>query len=161
MLRNRTPIVPYVRAPAQLVAGGPLYFATAANLCGSAVGLLVKSDFGRPTKVEGNPSHPASLGATDIFAQASVLDLWDPDRSQAVTHHGQVSTWDAVVATLSAKINHLPAGAGLRILTESVTSPTLASQLRSLLERYPAARWHQYQPINRDNVYEGARLAYG
>ena len=154
-------IVPYVRAPAQLVAGGPLYFATAANLCGSAVGLLVKSDFGRPTKVEGNPSHPASLGATDIFAQASVLDLWDPDRSQAVTHHGQVSTWDAVVATLSAKINHLPAGAGLRILTESVTSPTLASQLRSLLERYPAARWHQYQPINRDNVYEGARLAYG
>src|ERR1019366_4638623 len=83
-------IVPYVHAPPQLVAGDPLYFATAVNLCGAAAqGLLVKSNYGRPTKIEGNPSHPGSLGATDIFAQAAVLDLWDPDRAQAVLHRGQ------------------------------------------------------------------------
>src|SRR5450631_2620021 len=155
-------IVPYVHAPPQLVAGDQLYCATAANLCGAAQGLLVKSNYGRPTKIEGNPSHPGSLGATDIFAQAAVLDLWDPDRAQAVLHQGQVSTWDGFVEALSARIRRLSgAGPGLRILTESVTSPTLVGQLRALLERFPDARWHQYQPINRDNAYEGSRLAFG
>jgi Fe-S-cluster-containing dehydrogenase component len=154
-------IVPYVRRPPQLTAGDPLYFATAVSLGEDAVGLLVKSNMGRPTKVEGNPSHPGSLGATDVFAQACVLDLWDPDRSQAVTHRGQVSTWDAFVSSLSDRVSGLVAGAGLRILTESVTSPTLADQLAELLRRFPEARWHQYQPVNRDNVYEGARIAFG
>ena len=157
-------IVPYVHAPPQLVAGDPLYFATAVSLCGAAAqGLLVKSNYGRPTKVEGNPSHPGSLGATDIFAQAAVLDLWDPDRAQAVLHQGQMSTWDSFVEALSARMSRLSVntGTGLRILTESVTSPTLAAQLHALLERFPGARWHQYQPINRDNAYEGSRLAFG
>jgi molybdopterin-containing oxidoreductase family iron-sulfur binding subunit len=156
-------IVPYVHAPPQLVAGDPLYFATAANLCGTVQGLLVKSNYGRPTKIEGNPSHPGSLGATDIFAQAAVLDLWDPDRSQAVLHQGQTSTWDSFVNALSTRISRLSvnAGTGLRILTESVTSPTLADQLHALLARFPGARWHQYQPINRDHAYEGSRLAFG
>src|ERR1035441_9012206 len=113
-------IVPYVHAPPQLVAGDPLYFATAAALGGAAQGLLVKSNYGRPTKIEGNPAHPGSLGATDIFAQAAVLDLWDPDRAQAVLHRGQVSTWDAFVAALSARISRLSvnAGTGLRLLPE-------------------------------------------
>jgi Fe-S-cluster-containing dehydrogenase component len=156
-------IVPYVHAPPQLVSGDPLFFATVANLCGAAQGLLVKSNYGRPTKIEGNPSHPGSRGATDIFAQAAVLDLWDPDRSQAVLHRGEVSTWDAFVAALSTRLSHLSAsgGTGLRILTESVTSPTLADQLHSLLERFPGARWHQYEPINRDHAYAGSRLALG
>jgi len=156
-------IVPYVHAPPQLVAGDPLYFATATNLGGAAQGLLVKSNYGRPTKIEGNPSHPGSLGATDIFAQAAVLDLWDPDRAQAVLHQGQVSTWDSFVEALSARIARLSvnAGSGLRVLTESVTSPTLAGQLHALLERFPGARWHQYQPINRDHAIEGSRLAFG
>ncbi len=156
-------IVPYVHAPAQLVAGDPLYFATVANLCGAAQGFLVKSNYGRPTKIEGNPSHPGSLGSTDIFGQAAVLDLWDPDRAQAVLHKGQASTWDAFAAALNARISRLSAagGAGLRILTEGVTSPTFANQLHTLLERFPGARWHQYQPINRDHAYEGSRLAFG
>ncbi|MGO9036869.1 MAG: 4Fe-4S dicluster domain-containing protein [Steroidobacteraceae bacterium] len=156
-------IVPYVHAPPQLVAGDPLYFATAVNLGGAAQGLLVKSNYGRPTKIEGNPSHPGSQGATDIFAQAAVLDLWDPDRAQAVMHQGEVSTWDSFVEALSAGINRLSGndGKGLRVLTESVTSPTLAGQLHALLERFPGARWHQYQPVNRDHAFEGSRLAYG
>jgi hypothetical protein len=156
-------IVPYVHAPPQLVAGDPLYFATAASLGGAAQGFLVKSNYGRPTKIEGNPSHPGSLGATDIFAQAAVLDLWDPDRAQAVRHRGQETTWESFVAALSARMSRLAvdAGTGLRILTESVTSPTLGNQLHALLDRFPGARWHQYQPINRDRAYEGSRLAFG
>ncbi len=156
-------IVPYVHAPPRLVGGDPQYFATSADLCGTAQGLLVKSNYGRPTKIEGNPSHPGSLGATDIFAQAAVLDLWDPDRAQAVLHRSQVSTWNAFVADLGAHMSRLSvnAGTGLRILSESITSPTLAAQLRTLLERFPGARWHQYQPINRDHAYEGSRLAFG
>ena len=156
-------IVPYVHAPPQLVAGDPLYFATAASQGGAAQGFLVKSNYGRPTKIEGNPAHPGSLGATDIFAQASVLDLWDPDRAQAVRHRGQETTWEHFVAALSARLSALSVntGTGLRILTESVTSPTLGNQLHALLDRFPGVRWHQYQPINRDRAYEGSRLAFG
>ena len=74
-------IVPYARAPEELEPGKPLFFATAMTLAGSAIGLLVESHEGRPTKIEGNPDHPASLGATDVFSQASLLTLYDPDRS--------------------------------------------------------------------------------
>ncbi len=156
-------IVPYVHAPPQLVAGDPLYFATAASLGGAAQGFLVKSNYGRPTKIEGNPAHPGSLGATDIFAQAAVLDLWDPDRAQAVSHRGQETTWESFVDALSARLSRLAlgTGTGLRILTESVTSPTLANRMQALLDRFPGARWHQYEPINRDRAYEGSRLAFG
>jgi MoCo/4Fe-4S cofactor protein with predicted Tat translocation signal len=156
-------IVPYVNAPKDAASGDPRFFATAHCLGGFASGVLVESNMGRPTKVEGNPSHPASLGGTDIFAQASVLDLWDPDRSQVVTHLGEVSTWELFNSSLQKQMTMLAAkqGDGLRILTETVTSPTLAAQLRALLAKYPKAQWHQYEPLNRDNVYDGTRLAFG
>ena len=86
-------VFPYVKAPECIVPGEPLFFATAMPLGGIATGLLVESHMGRPTKIEGNPDHPASLGATDVFAQASVLGLYDPDRSQVVRHLGEVQTW--------------------------------------------------------------------
>ncbi|HZY84479.1 MAG TPA: TAT-variant-translocated molybdopterin oxidoreductase, partial [Gemmataceae bacterium] len=92
-----TDIVPYVRAPEEIIPGRPLFYATVMALGGAGVGLLVESHLGRPTKVEGNPEHPASLGATDIYHQASVLTLYDPDRSQTVTLLGQTSTWDAAL----------------------------------------------------------------
>src|SRR6185437_8003246 len=128
-----------------------------------ALGVLVESNMGRPTKVEGNPLHPASLGSTDVYAQASVLDLWDPDRAQAVTHRGEPGTWDEFAAALQARMAKLAQrqGDGLRVLTETVTSPTLAAQLQALLARYPKAQWHQYDPVNRDNVYDGTRIAFG
>ena len=156
-------IVPYVKAPEEVVPGQPLFFATAVALGGFAAGVLVESHMGRPTKIEGNPDHPASLGAADALTQATILSLYDPDRSQMVTQGGQPSTWDAFVAALGAELAKQAAsrGAGLRVLTETVTSPTLAAQLQALLAAYPAARWHQYEGVHRDHAIEGARLAFG
>ena len=156
-------ILPYVHAPAQLAPAQPLFFATAANFGQSSIGLLVQSNMGRPTKIEGNPNHPESLGATDIFSQASVLEVWDPDRSQAVTRRGEPSTWEAFLLALGERMDRLASldGAGLYVLTEEVHSPTLLSQIRAVLARFPAARWYRYQPINRDHAYEGSRLAFG
>ena len=154
---------PYVRAPEEIVPGKPLFFATAMTLGDTAVGLLVESHMGRPTKIEGNPDHPASLGATDLFNQASILTLYDPDRSQTVTLLGQTSTWEAAFGNLpvnrQSSIGQAIAhqrerkGAGLHVLTETVLSPTLAWQLEELLKVFPEARWHQYEPINRDMAY--------
>lgn len=156
-------IFPYVQPPEELVPGKPLYFATAMLRGGYANGVLVENHMGRPTKVEGNPEHPASLGATDIFAQAEVLNLYDPERSQTVSHLGRISTWEAFVTAMSNALEaqRAKAGAGLRILTETITSPSLAQQLETLLAAFPAAKWHQYEPVNRDDVYAGAKLALG
>jgi MoCo/4Fe-4S cofactor protein with predicted Tat translocation signal len=87
-------IVPYVRPPEEVVPGKPLFYATAMTLDGAGTGLLIETHMGRPTKVEGNPDHPSSLGATNVFHQAAVLELYDPDRSQTVRHLGQTRTWD-------------------------------------------------------------------
>jgi MoCo/4Fe-4S cofactor protein with predicted Tat translocation signal len=156
-------IVPYVKAPEEIIPGRPLFYATSMTNGGAAIGLLVESNMGRPTKVEGNPLHPASLGATDIFAQASVLQLYDPDRSQVVVREGRISNWPTFLSQVAdLRTNLGPAkGAGLRILTETVTSPFLASQIQALLNEFPAAQWHQWEPCSRDNVREGAKLAFG
>ena len=156
-------IVPFARTVEATVPGRPLYFASAASLGGFATGVLVESHMGRPTKIEGNPRHPASLGATDAITQASILGLYDPDRSQVTTHAGQISSWLSFVAVLRREIEaqRLSGGAGLRILTQTVTSPTLAGQITGLLEDFPAARWHQYEPTARDSAFEGSQLAFG
>ena len=141
-------IVPFARSPERVIPGKPLYFASALSLGGYAQGVLVESHYGRPTKIEGNPEHPASLGATDVFAQASVLTLYDPDRSQVVTTIGEISRWTTFIGELHRRLEaqRLTGGAGLRILTGTVTSPTLASQLGRLLEAFPSAGWHCYDP---------------
>jgi molybdopterin-containing oxidoreductase family iron-sulfur binding subunit len=157
------PIVPYVRQPEELVPGRPMFYATAFTLGGYASPLLVESHMYRPTKIEGNDEHPASLGGTDIFAQASILEMYDPDRSQTINNLGEVRTWgnflEAIRGPLSAQ--QAVQGAGIRILTPTVSSPTLADQMRELLKIYPQAKWHVYEPVNRDNVLEGAKLAFG
>jgi molybdopterin-containing oxidoreductase family iron-sulfur binding subunit len=159
----RDQIVPYVRPPEEVVPGKPLYFATAHLLSGYAQGTLVESNMGRPTKVEGNPQHPDSLGATDAFAQASVLTLYDPNRSQTVTFKGQINTWAEFLRNLHTVLPTLAAngGQGLRFLSESVTSPTFAAQMQQVLKTYPQARWHRWQPVGRANTLAGAKLAFG
>ena len=156
-------IVPYVRQPEEIVPGKPLFYATAMTVGGFATGLLAESHMGRPTKVEGNPLHPASLGATDAFAQASVLSLYDPDRSRTLLHLGEIRPWPAFLGEMRLVLEEERAssGEGLSILTETVTSPTLARQIGEIRAALPKARWHQWEPANRDNVREGARLAFG
>src|ERR1700674_4375593 len=153
-------IVPYVRQPEDLIPGKPLFYATAMPLGGVATGLLVESHEGRPTKIEGNPLHPGSLGPSDAFAQAAVLGLYDPDRSQTLTNLGEIRPWPAFLGAVRAALTAQQPlqGAGLRILTESVNSPTLAAQIRDLLARYPQAKWHQWDPASRENARAGARL---
>ena len=156
-------IVPYVKQPEEIVPGKPLFFATAMEHDGFATGLLVESHEGHPTKIEGNPDHPASLGATSVFDQAAILNLYDPDRSQSVLNAGNISTWGSFLGAINSALEAQQQGhgKGLRILTETVTSPTLAAQLQSLLKTFPAAQWHQFQPVSRDHVREGARVAFG
>ncbi|HEX2831243.1 MAG TPA: 4Fe-4S dicluster domain-containing protein [Burkholderiales bacterium] len=156
-------IEPYVRTPPELRDSTPLYYATAFVLGGYAHGVLVETHSGRATKVEGNPSHPASLGATSPHVQASVLQLWDPDRSRAVHRGRALSTWREYDAAIEARRGHFErnGGASLRVLTGTVTSPTLAAQLKALLARYPNARWHAHDPLADENASAGAHLAFG
>ncbi len=156
-------IVPYVRQPEDLVPGKPLFFASAIPLGGVARPVLVESHMGRPTKIEGNPEHPASLGATDVLTQAAVLGLYDPDRSQTVTYRGEVRPWAACIGAIQVQVNGQKAlkGAGLRILTEPITSPSLAEMMASILQDFPQAKWHQFDPIAADGGRLGLRQATG
>lgn len=156
-------IVPYVRQPEILIPGKPLYYATAMLMGGMATGIIVTSNMGRPTKIEGNPVHPASLGATDAFAQASILALYDPDRSQVIRHNGEISTWSNFLDSITSLFDLQKSirGAGIRLLTETMTSPTFARQWDEFREQFPEARWHQYEPVNLDAMREGSRLAFG
>src|SRR6266566_7513535 len=151
-------IVPYVNQPENLIPGRPLFFASAMSLGGFATGVLVESHMGRPTKIEGNPDHPSSLGASDAFMQASLLGLYDPDRSQVVRHLGEIATWSDFLGALQPVLKN---GASLRLLTQAITSPTLGAQIQQLLAQIPGMRWHQWEPVSRDNVREGLRMAFG
>jgi MoCo/4Fe-4S cofactor protein with predicted Tat translocation signal len=171
-------IVPYIKQPEEEVAGKALFFATAVTVGGIATPVLARSNEGRPTKIEGNPDHPNNRNndpkdrgssATDIFAQASVLSLYDPDRSQTPTFRDDVRPWSTFVGDMRTALNgedgksglRAKQGAGLRFLTETVTSPTLAAQMKALLTDFPQAKWHQYEPVNHDNARAGAMLAFG
>jgi molybdopterin-containing oxidoreductase family iron-sulfur binding subunit len=142
-------IVPYVRQPEQLVPGRPLYYATARPMAGGAIGVLAESHEGRPTKLEGNPTHPFSVGAIDLHTQASILNFYDPDRANVVTRKGNISSWvNFAAALIGMRDDHATRqGAGLRLLTAPIYSPTLVSQLQSFLTSMPQVRWHQWEPM--------------
>jgi len=165
-------IVPYVKQPEHGTPGKALFFATALSLGGVATPLLARSNEGRPTKLEGNPDHPnsrnadpADLGssATDIFSQASILSLYDPDRSQTPLFRDETRPWTTFVGELRTALDEQrpKQGAGLRFLTETIISPTLAAQLNAILTEFPQAKWHQYEPVNNDNARAGAMMAFG
>ncbi|MCU1349584.1 MAG: Fe-S-cluster-containing hydrogenase subunit, partial [Acidobacteria bacterium] len=155
-------IVPYVKQPEHLIPGKPLFFASAMTLGGYATGVLVESHMNRPTKIEGNPDHPSSLGASDAYMQAAILGLYDPDRSQVVRRLGEISTFSEFIAAIQPTLKDARTnGAGFRVLTQTVTSPTLAAQIQQLVSQVPGMQWHQWEPVNQDNVREGGRLAFG
>jgi MoCo/4Fe-4S cofactor protein with predicted Tat translocation signal len=144
-------IVPYIRQPEELVPGRPLFFASAIPMSGVAQPVLVESHMGRPTKIEGNPDHPASQGATDLFTQAAVLGLYDPDRAQTITYRGEVRPWGEFLSAMQSTLGVQKAnqGAGVRFLTEPITSPSLAEIMATALKELPRARWHQFSPTAR------------
>jgi MoCo/4Fe-4S cofactor protein with predicted Tat translocation signal len=156
-------IVPYVRQPEEVIPGNPLFYATTITVAGLGTGLLVESHEGRPTKIEGNPDHPASLGATSPQMQASVLTLYDPDRSQTVMHDGIIDTWGRFVTALAGarEVADLKKGAGLRLLSGTVTSPTLAAQIGEILAMFPQSKWHQWDPCGRHSARGGSVAAFG
>jgi len=155
--------LPYVHAPEHVVPGQPLFYATALPLEGFGRGVLVEADMGRPTKVEGNPQHPGSRGGTDIFAQASVLDLWNPDRSRETLQQGSPATWDSLLAVLSHQRGLLNdrGGAGLAVLTGPISSPSLGAQLSQLLKAMPESRWYHTRPAGEAAALAASKAALG
>src|SRR5689334_24337984 len=147
-------ILPYVRQPEELIPGKPIFYATAMPFAGYALPLLVETHEFRPTKVEGNPQHAASLGATDLFAQASILNLYDPDRSPHLEYMGESRPWGEFALALQSEVAALKStqGAGLRFLTGAVSSPTFGAQMKAVQKIFPQAKWHRWDPVNRDSM---------
>jgi MoCo/4Fe-4S cofactor protein with predicted Tat translocation signal len=156
-------IVPYVTAPEDVVPGIPRYYATTMPFRRSAYGLIVESHEGRPTKIEGNPSHPSTLGASSALVQASVLGLYDPDRSQSVTLQGATKSWGDFVTAWGAlsEAHASDGGAGLGVLSESFSSPTLARLASDLRARFPKMQWATYDAVSDENRLAGLRSATG
>ncbi|HEY5299091.1 MAG TPA: TAT-variant-translocated molybdopterin oxidoreductase, partial [Acetobacteraceae bacterium] len=156
-------LIPAVRSPPNIIPGVPNRYATAHVLGGIALGTVVTHQMGRPIKVDGNPHHPSSLGATDAFAQAEVLGFYDPDRAMLIANKGVAASRQALLGALVSAQGIVAAtrGAGFRILTGATASPTTLRLMARLLAAYPDARWHVWEPVNRDNARRGATLAYG
>lgn len=156
-------LLPYVEQPENIVPGRNRYYTGATLQDGYATGVLVAHQMARPIKVEGNPDHPASLGAASAAMQASILELYDPRRAQTLFGDGRITTWQGFVSVLYGRREPLMArkGEGLRILTGAVTSPSLAGQLAELQQQFPGMRWHQWEPLHRDNEVVSALRSFG
>ncbi len=157
------PIYPYIRQPEDLILGKSDYFASAHPFNTGAIPVLVKSDAYRPIKVDGNPDHPINRGSSDPITQGTLLALYDPDRSQHVTFRGENREWAEFVQALQTHlaVKKTAGGAGVYILTGTVTSPTLARQIKQAQAAWPNAKFLQYDPVNRDSAYAATRAAFG
>ena len=160
---NPRQLLPYVEQPPGIVPGRARYYATATSLEGYATGVLVAHQMARPVKVEGNPDHPASLGAASGIMQATILGLYDPRRAQSIVGKGQIDTWESFITALYERRDGLLArhGEGLRLLTGTVTSPSLAAQIAALQQQFPGMKWHQWEPMHRDNEFAASQQAFG
>jgi len=152
-------LIPYTYAPSGITPGLPRYYATSMVLDGFATGLVVESHEGRPTKIEGNPDHPASLGAAGVYEQASVLSLYDPHRARGMRRRAAPVSWQRFFETFAA--TRPDGGAGLAFLLEPTSSPLVADLIRRVRQRLPAARFTFYSPVDRSAALEGTALALG
>nr|WP_246301730.1 TAT-variant-translocated molybdopterin oxidoreductase [Granulicella arctica] len=155
------PIFPYIKQPEDLVLGKPMYFATAYPFPTGAIPVLVKSDSFRPIKVDGNPDHPVSKGKSDSFTQGTLLDLYDPDRSQHVLYRGQTDSWGRFQQEFAAAAKKTMGGQGVYFLSETITSPTLAAQWKQVQQKYPQAKLVQWEPVNQDSSRAASKAAFG
>ena len=156
-------ILPYTKMPESLVPGVPQFYATTLSIGGDAIGLLVEAHEGRPTKIEGNPSHPASLGSTSRQHQASILDLYNPERSQTPLKNGKASTWEAFWSEANPLFESLKqkGGEGLCFLAGYTTSPSFRAVRDHVASVFPKAKWFVYEPVSRDNVLQGTHALTG
>jgi MoCo/4Fe-4S cofactor protein with predicted Tat translocation signal len=160
---NPRQLLPYVEQPPGIVPGKSRYYATATTQNGYATGVLIAHQMARPFKVEGNPEHPASRGAASAIMQASILELYDPRRAQTILGQGQIDSWEHLLTALFERREQLLAngGAGLRLLTGTVTSPSLVAQITALQKQFPAMRWDSWEPVNRDNERSASEQSFG
>jgi MoCo/4Fe-4S cofactor protein with predicted Tat translocation signal len=161
--RPEEKILPFTRQPEYVIPGVSLHYATVVRSAGEALGLLVTSHEGRPTKVEGNPQHPSSQGGTDGYVQASILDLYDPDRSHGPAQKGEDKSFADFDKALEAAGKQADAskGAKLRVLLTPASSPTTKRAQEALLARFPAAKIYSYEPVGPSNLRAAAKLAFG
>lgn len=150
-------LVPYVKAPEDRIPGTSQYFATVASLGGYATGVLVESFDGRPTKIEGNPDHPSSLGSLDAITLASILNLYDPDRQTGIVFNGLPSSWDEFYKVARAAVK----GGKVRILSGTETSPATIAWIEKFIATHPGTKWHCYESASLDNVKAGSQIAFG
>jgi molybdopterin-containing oxidoreductase family iron-sulfur binding subunit len=155
------PIFPYVKAPEDLILGKPMYFASAFPFPTGAIPILIKSDAFRPIKVDGNPDHPMAKGKSDALTQATLLDLYDPDRSKEVLYRGQRSEFADFQEAFTSAVKATRDGTGVYFLSETITSPTLAAQWKQVQAKYPAAKLVQWEPVNRDSAMAASKAAFG
>ncbi len=149
-------ILPFALQPPEQLPGVPLHYATSMVLDGVATGLLVASHDGRPTKIEGNPEHPASLGATRAWEQAAILGLYDPDRAKAPSHGGMIASWQRFAREVAATPDQRVA-----FVLPPQSSPLIGEIVARVRERHPRARFAFWAPLARRGAYAAARLLYG
>src|ERR1700760_4955643 len=155
------PIYPYIKQPEDLVLGKSMYFATAHPFPTGAIPVLVKSDAFRPIKIEGNPDHPMSKGKSDAYTQATLLDLYDPDRSKSVRFEGNESEGGRFQQAFAAGISKTSGGNGVYFLSEAITSPTLAAPWKQVAAKYPGAKLVQYEPVSGAAGRSASKAAFG
>lgn len=156
-------IIPYVIPPEEIVPGVANRYATTMPFGNSAYGLIVESHEGRPTKIEGNPDHPSTMGMSNVFLQASILGLYDPDRSKTVLHDGKEADWVEFAEFWNGQYQKFSKnrGEGLAVLSEPFSSSTLARLAGQFKRKFPKAKWVAYEPIGDENIYEGVKIASG
>ncbi|MFH2048162.1 MAG: TAT-variant-translocated molybdopterin oxidoreductase [bacterium] len=154
-------IIPYVKAPEEVIPGVPQHYATTMPFGNSAYGLLVESHEGRPTKIEGNPDHPSTMGMSNVFIQASILGLYDPDRSQKVRFEGSAKSWEDFSTAWQTELELFKTskGEGLAVLSEAYSSPTIHRLRNEFEKQFPKSQWVTYEPISDENIYKGLKLA--
>ncbi len=156
-------IIPYVVKPEEIIPGKPQYYATNMPFGTESFGLLVESHEGRPTKIEGNKQHPASGGSSNVFMQAEMLNLYDPDRSQIPLKKDRNSSWNNYRAAWKREAEKYAenGGAGLAILSESFVSPSMMRLAKAFAKKYPQAQWITYDSVSDENIYNGLNSATG
>jgi len=165
--RPEDKILPFTRQPEYVLPGIALSYATVARTGGDGLGLLVTTYEGRPTKVEGNPHHPTSLGGTNGYAQASILDLYDPDRSRSPAQRKDGGFHDVAFSDVDSALTALAAqsvgngGQKLRVLVQPSQSPTFLRVSKALIAKFPAAKFYSYEPVSADNRRAGLKAAFG